>query len=77
MNVELPPPSSCFVCSNKSMKFCNTSSGGTGSCTAAVKDLACKILAQHNSHQISLWDQHPSGVHDNAYALNNIRDTCD
>ncbi|KAL3885718.1 hypothetical protein ACJMK2_025763 [Sinanodonta woodiana] len=54
-----------------------TSSSGTGSCSAAVKDLACKILAQHNSHQISLWDQHPSGVHDNAFALNNIRDTCD
>ncbi|KAL3885720.1 hypothetical protein ACJMK2_025765 [Sinanodonta woodiana] len=46
---------------------------GTASCGAAVKDLACKILALHT---ITLWAQHPSGVNDNAFSLNNIRDTC-
>ena len=53
----------------------STSSGTT--CNDAVaKDYACKILALHNAGKIHLWNRHPSGVHDNAYAYNNIRDTC-
>lgn len=53
----------------------STSSGTT--CNDAVaKDYACKILALHNSGKIHLWNRHPSGVHDNAYAYNNIRDAC-
>ena len=57
-----------------------THSGSTSSGTtcndAGAKYYACKILALHNAGKIHLWNKHPSGVHDNAYAYNNIRDTC-
>ncbi|KAK3102387.1 hypothetical protein FSP39_011009 [Pinctada imbricata] len=56
---------------------CSSTSSGSGGCTATAKDYACRILAMHNSGKIHLWERHPSGVHDNAYSYNNIKDTCD
>ena len=52
------------------------SNPGGGGCTARAKSLACDILSWHNSGRIHLWNMHPSGQHDHAYALNNIRDMC-
>ncbi|XP_060563902.1 uncharacterized protein LOC132723239 [Ruditapes philippinarum] len=52
---------------------------GTGSsaCTDGVaRQYACKLLNLANSGRIVLWKKHPSGVRDNAYAYNNVRDTC-
>ncbi|XP_060084568.1 uncharacterized protein LOC132563834 [Ylistrum balloti] len=52
-------------------------SAGASTCSdTTAKNLACEILQMHNSGRINLWDRHPSGNHDNAYAYNNIRDTC-
>ncbi|GFO47803.1 peptidoglycan-binding domain 1 protein [Plakobranchus ocellatus] len=58
--------------------LCRTSSSGTssGSCSAEQQRLACALLAKHNSGALDLATRHPSGVSDNAYAYNNIRDMC-
>ncbi|XP_063417067.1 uncharacterized protein LOC134699395 [Mytilus trossulus] len=53
-----------------------THSSGTTCSDAVAKDYACKILALHNAGKIHLWNKHPSGEHDNAYAFNNINDAC-
>lgn len=55
---------------------CSGSSSGSTSCSATAKNLACDLLARNNNKSIALWNIHPSGRHDNAYALNNIWDTC-
>ena len=39
--------------------------------------MACALLAKHNSGVLRLATRHPSGVPDNAYAYNNIKDMCD
>ena len=49
-------------------------SGSCGSATA--KQYACDLLNWHNAGKIHLWTLHPSRQPDNAYAYNNIRDTC-
>jgi len=55
----------------------STSSSGTTACNdPTAKDLACKLKALADAGTITLWNKHPSGVHDNAYAYNNIRDAC-
>merc|ERR1712121_632329 len=51
----------------------SSSSGGVGSCSASQKAKACQIL--HNSN-VQLAKVHPSGVSDQAYSYNNIRDMC-
>ncbi|KAK6176768.1 hypothetical protein SNE40_015003 [Patella caerulea] len=53
------------------------SSSGGGACgSAAAKADACHILSLHNSKKIELWNVHPSGVRDQAFALQNIKDAC-
>ena len=37
---------------------------------------ACKLLKLNDKGAITLWNRHPSGVKDNATALDNIRDAC-
>jgi len=54
----------------------STSGGGTACTDATAKDYACKLLQLADAGTITLWKQHPSGVHDNAYSYNNIRDAC-
>lgn len=39
-------------------------------------EYACKLLKLNDQEKITLWDRHPSGVKDNATALDNIRDAC-
>jgi len=34
------------------------------------------LLDLADTGEITLWEQHPSGVEDNAYSYNNIKDTC-
>jgi len=53
------------------------SSGSTasGTCSSAQKQKACTLLAK-SGHGLDLAKRHPSGVSDNAYAYNNIRDMC-
>ena len=41
-----------------------------------AKAHACKLLELNNQGSITLWNRHPSGVKDNATALDNIRDAC-
>ncbi|KAJ8301494.1 hypothetical protein KUTeg_020481 [Tegillarca granosa] len=54
-----------------------TQSASGGSCSdSQAKNYACELIQLHNAGKIHLWDRHPSGVHDNAYAYNNIRDAC-
>ncbi|WAR29255.1 hypothetical protein MAR_002823 [Mya arenaria] len=49
----------------------------TGSCSsAAARADACKILQLANSGAIGIAKNHVSGMHDTAYAYNNIQDTC-
>ncbi|XP_071083283.1 uncharacterized protein [Haliotis cracherodii] len=56
---------------------CASTGTGSGSCgDTQVKAWACELLQLHNSGKIELWKVHPSGVHDNAFSYNNIRDTC-
>ncbi|XP_048779914.1 uncharacterized protein LOC125683130 [Ostrea edulis] len=62
--------------SKAAASYCSAGSSGSGSCTTNTKNLACQLLQMHTSGTIHLWNRHPSGVHDNAYALNNIKDTC-
>ncbi|ESO89872.1 hypothetical protein LOTGIDRAFT_234011 [Lottia gigantea] len=55
----------------------NCASSGGGDCgDSAAKADACEILRLHNSGKIQLWTVHPSGVKDQAYALQNIKDAC-
>lgn len=66
--------------SKSSSSSCGSSSTGstsTGTCSAEQQRLACGILAKHNSGVVNLAKRHPSGVQDNAYAYNNIKDMCD
>lgn len=49
---------------------------GTACTDATARDYACKLLKLADAGTITLWKQHPSGVHDNAYSYNNIRDAC-
>ncbi|KAK7090896.1 uncharacterized protein [Littorina saxatilis] len=51
----------------------NTCSGGGGSCTAEQKALACQLF---NSANVDAFKAHPSGVQDNAFPYNNLRDMC-
>ncbi|XP_060561248.1 uncharacterized protein LOC132721017 [Ruditapes philippinarum] len=54
-----------------------SSTSGSGTCSdATAKDYACKLLHLADAGTITLWKQHPSGVHDNAYSYNNIKDAC-
>jgi len=53
------------------------SSSASGSCSATQQQKACTLLAKASSGSLDLAKRHPSGVHDNAYAYNNIRDMCD
>ncbi|KAL4216412.1 hypothetical protein ACF0H5_024138 [Mactra antiquata] len=56
---------------------CSSTSTTSGSCSdATAKNYACKLKALADAGTITLWNKHPSGVHDNAYAYNNIRDAC-
>merc|ERR1719277_724655 len=57
---------------------CGSSGGSTssGSCGSDVKAKAFTVLQLANQGKIDLATRHPSGVHDNAYAYNNIRDQC-
>jgi len=51
----------------------SSSSGGAGTCSSSQKAKACQIL---NNHNVQLAKVHPSGVSDQAYSYNNIRDMC-
>ncbi|KAK3778538.1 hypothetical protein RRG08_067042 [Elysia crispata] len=66
--------------SKSSSSSCGSSSSGStssGTCSAEQKRLACALLAKHNSGVLDLAKRHPSGVPDNAYAYNNIKDMCE
>ncbi|XP_052065552.1 uncharacterized protein LOC127705246 [Mytilus californianus] len=45
-------------------------------CGTEVKELACKISRLHTRGTIKLASGHPSKVQDNAFAINNIEDSC-
>ncbi|XP_060561249.1 uncharacterized protein LOC132721018 [Ruditapes philippinarum] len=63
--------STAFYC------FGTPSTSGSGICTdATAKEFACLLLYYAKAGNITLWKQHPSGVHDNAYSYNNINDAC-
>ncbi|XP_055867488.1 uncharacterized protein LOC106073623 [Biomphalaria glabrata] len=48
----------------------------SGQCPAASRAMACALLEKANAGVLSLAHVHPSGVQDNAFAYNNIRDMC-
>ncbi|XP_059173237.1 uncharacterized protein LOC131953855 [Physella acuta] len=48
----------------------------TGQCPAASRAMACALMEKANAGILSLAKVHPSGVQDNAFAYNNIRDMC-
>ncbi|ESO90851.1 hypothetical protein LOTGIDRAFT_163736 [Lottia gigantea] len=58
------------LCSGPSTRKCCV----TGSCSGSAS--ACRILALHNSGEITLQNRHPSGVNDGAFPLLNIQDAC-
>merc|ERR1711874_896777 len=61
--------------STSSASSCSSSSS-SGSCSSAQKQKACKKKEKKDKGVVSLAKVHPSGVHDNAYSYNNIRDMC-
>jgi hypothetical protein len=52
------------------------STSGTACNDATAKDYACKLLHLADARTITLWKEHVSKQHDNAYAYNTIRDAC-
>lgn len=60
------------LCSGAANRRCCVS-GSSNGCSAHQKDLACQLF---NSANVDAFKAHPSGVQDNAFPYNNLRDMC-
>ncbi|KAK7499203.1 hypothetical protein BaRGS_00009463 [Batillaria attramentaria] len=61
------------LCSGPATRRCCHPTSGEGPCSRRHSFLACQVFRSSN---VRAAQRHPSGVSDNAYAYNNLRDMC-
>ena len=64
------------ICSGIPAGGSSLNSGGVTCHDAQTREWACDLLRWERAGRISIANRHPSGRHDNAYPIQNIRDTC-